>query len=192
MKTSDADETTDNARSSADHVGQATPPVALAKPAQATYQRKLPHIQRPGKTLFVTFNTHRRRPLPEAARQIALECSLFHHQRKLWMHAVVVMPDHVHLLFTPLREDEGSLYGMAEIMQAMKSVSSRLINRVLDRSGRVWQTESFDHVLRSDESVRQKAEYICQNPVRAGLGATADDYRWIWREWVEGLAGVSG
>jgi hypothetical protein len=41
--------------------------------------------------------------------------------------------------------------------------------------------------LRSDESARSKAEYVCQNPVRHGLVANENDYPWLWREWVEGV-----
>jgi hypothetical protein len=44
----------------------------------------------------------------------------------------------------------------------------------------VWEEESFDHVLRSDESLEDKREYIRQNPVRAGLVKTLEDYRWLW------------
>jgi len=50
----------------------------------------------------------------------------------------------------------------------------------------IWQHESFDHELRRDESLRQKAEYVCANPLRRGLVKTGEEYPWIWREWVEG------
>jgi len=40
--------------------------------------------------------------------------------------------------------------------------------------------ESFDHVLRSDESLKEKREYIRQNPMRAGLADRAEDYKWLW------------
>jgi REP element-mobilizing transposase RayT len=96
------------------------------------------------------------------------------------------MPDHVHILLTPARDDEGSTYGFAEIMSAIKGASSHRINQVLGRRGRVWQPESFDRAVRTAESLRQKAEYICENSVRAGLVDSVDEYRWIWREWVEG------
>ena len=42
--------------------------------------------------------------------------------------------------------------------------------------------------LRSDEDVRKRVEYICANPVRAGLSQHEDDYPWLWREWIEGAA----
>jgi REP element-mobilizing transposase RayT len=96
------------------------------------------------------------------------------------------MPDHVHMVFTPLRDEDGCTYGLSEIMQGIKGASVRSINKTLGRKGQVWQDESFDHVLRSDESVRAKVEYICQNPIRKGLVEEENDYPWLWREWVEG------
>ena len=65
-------------------------------------------------------------------------------------------------------------------MQSLKSVTAHRINKLLRRSGPVWEEESFDHVLRSDESLEDKREYIRQNPVRAGLAKRPEDYRWLW------------
>jgi len=65
-------------------------------------------------------------------------------------------------------------------MQGLKSTTAHRINKLLHRSGPVWEEESFDHVLRSDESLKQKCEYIRQNPVRAGLVQKPEDYRWRW------------
>ena len=47
-------------------------------------------------------------------------------------------------------------------------------------SGPVWEEESFDHVLRSDESLKEKCEYIWQNAVKAGLVKNPESYRWVW------------
>jgi putative transposase len=66
-------------------------------------------------------------------------------------------------------------------MHAIKGVSARRINVLLGRSGPVWQEEFFDHVLRSNDSLAEKIDYICQNPVRAGLVEIEGDYRWLWR-----------
>ena len=89
------------------------------------------------------------------------------------------MPDHVHLIFTPLYDGD-SLRSVAEIMQGIKSTSAHKINRLLSRSGQMWQRESFDRVLRREESIRAKVEYMVQNPVRAGLVKNAMEYRWLW------------
>ena len=98
------------------------------------------------------------------------------------------MPDHVHLLLTPQHDGEGHAYGTAQIMSGIKGAAAHAVNRLLNRTGRVWEAESFDRIVRSDESVRQKAEYICQNPVRAGVVSSEDEYPWLWRECVEGAA----
>ena len=92
------------------------------------------------------------------------------------------MPDHVHLLLTPLQDEEGSPYALPAILKLIKGASARSINKVLGTSGPVWQEESFDHVLRSQESLQEKLEYIRQNPVRRGLVKNPEDYRWLWVE----------
>ncbi len=96
------------------------------------------------------------------------------------------MPDHVHMVFTPLSDKDDNPYGFAEIMSGIKGASSHRINKALNRKGAVWQTESFDRVLRNDENTREKVEYICRNPIRMDLVEIEDDYPWLWREWIEG------
>jgi REP element-mobilizing transposase RayT len=157
-----------------------------AKPAKSEYRRTLPHYQVEDRPLFVTFATYKRWELPEGIRPLVLKHCLHDHGVKLQMHGAVVMPDHVHLIFTPLKDDEGNPFGLAEIMSGIKGSSAHSINKALKRRGPVWQFESFDHVLRSEEKLVEKVDYICQNPVRQRLVNNEDEYPWLWREWVEG------
>jgi len=145
------------------------------------YRRKLPHYQWLDKVYFVTFSTHRREVLAPKARDIVLETCLFGRGKMFQLHAAVVMPDHVHLLLTPLAEGEG-LISIPEIMQAIKGTSAHRINKYLGRKGRVWQEESFDRAMREVENVRGRIEYMLGNPVRAGLVKNPLDYRWLWKE----------
>ena len=92
------------------------------------------------------------------------------------------MPDHVHLLLTPLRDEGGWPYGLPSILKRIKGTSARSVNRLAASSGPVWQEESFDHVSRSNESFEEKLEYIRQNPVRRGLVRNPGDYHWLWTE----------
>jgi len=92
------------------------------------------------------------------------------------------MPDHVHLLFTALRDHAGWTFALPEILKAIKGTSARSINRLSGRIGPVWQDESFDHVLRGNESLVETMEYIRQNPVRRGLVSKPEDYQWLWIE----------
>ena len=92
------------------------------------------------------------------------------------------MPTHVHLLFTPLRDTDGWPFTLAHILKLIKGRSAWEINKMLQRHGPVWQDEFFDHVLRSDESLPAKTEYILQNPLRAGLVHGGERYPWCWEE----------
>jgi putative transposase len=147
----------------------------------AFYRRKLPHIQRDNKPHFVTFCSCQRWLLPAPARDIVLESCLHDDQVKLDVDVVVVMPDHVHMIFTPLiNQTAREVYSLAGIMDAIKGASAHKINRLLGRTGKVWQTESFDRVLRSSEKLDEKIQYILDNPVRQGLVSAWGEYRWLW------------
>jgi REP element-mobilizing transposase RayT len=168
--------------------------------AKYRYRRRLPHIQKADAALFITFCTGGRRVLPERARDLVLEHCLREGGilpfpdsvarapspaktlvvPRIRLHAVVVMPDHVHLLLTPLRDENGWPFPLVDILQCFKGATAHRINRLLRTSGPVWEEESFDHVLRSDESLKEKYEYIRHNPVAAGLVQKPEDYRWLW------------
>jgi REP-associated tyrosine transposase len=145
------------------------------------YHRTLPHYQRDDIPVFVTFATYHRWNLPDSARDVAVEACLHVHGTMCTMHGFVVMPDHIHMLFTALTDDRGTI-SLPEILQKVKSESAHRINKLLLRTGRVWQAESFDHVLRRAETIEAQLDYIRLNPVRAGLVRTPDEYKWMWFE----------
>jgi REP element-mobilizing transposase RayT len=148
---------------------------------KAFYRRKLPHLQRDDKAHFVTFCTHQRWRLPEWVRSLVLESCLHDNDIKMHLYAAVVMPDHVHLVFTPsVNVLASEVYPISEIMDAIKGASAHKVNRILGRRGKVWQTESFDRVLRSSENLDAKIIYILENPVRAGLVTEWKRYPWLW------------
>lgn len=139
----------------------------------------------------ITFCTIGRMSLDDNARDLVLGHCLREHGRRIHLHAVVIMPDHVHLILLPLRDQDGWPFPLVAILQCMKSATAHRINKRLHLSGPDWEEESFDHVLRSDESLREKCEYIRQNPVRKGLVQRAEQYRWLWVN-PELLPGVGG
>jgi REP element-mobilizing transposase RayT len=68
-------------------------------------------------------------------------------------------------------------------MEFWKSYTSRKIRplgqpRSTPAATTLWQREFFDHVLRSSESYSEKWNYVFDNPVRAGLVSTANDWRY--------------
>jgi putative transposase len=143
------------------------------------YRRKLPHYQWTDKTYFITFATRNREILPPHARDLILETCLIGNGKQYQLDAVVVMPDHVHLVLAPL-EDEAGPISLPEILQEIKSISAHRINKYLGRKGSLWQQESFDRAMREVENTLGKMEYVLGNPVRAGLVTNPFDYRWLW------------
>jgi REP element-mobilizing transposase RayT len=156
------------------------------------YRRNLPHLQRDYKPQFVTFCTKRRRILPGWARQIVLDCCLRDHGSKYNLYVAVVMPDHVHLILTPMVDlEQRAMVQVFEIMKAIKSASAHKINRQLGARGTVWQEESFDHVIRSSESLDAKIDYVIANPVRRGMVSVASEYPYAWRKPIETFSPIS-
>lgn len=84
----------------------------------------------------------------------------------------VVMPDHVHFFASP-HGDEGK--SLSRFMESWK----RWTQRGIQQRGLVafrWQKEFFDHLLRSEESYEGKWQYVRENPLRAGLVATPEEW----------------
>jgi putative transposase len=76
--------------------------------------------------------------------------------------------------------EKSEVFSLARITKGIKGTSAHLINRQLGRPGPVWQTESFDRVLRVSEKLDEKIAYILDNPVRKGLVSSQEEYRWLW------------
>ena len=66
------------------------------------YRRRLPHYQKPNIPLFVTFCKLTKEAFPDAARTFVLRRCMQGNGSKFALHAAVMMPEHVHLLLTPL------------------------------------------------------------------------------------------
>ena len=92
--------------------------------------------------------------------------------RQFELHAGVVMPNHVHVLLTPI-------ISPSKLLQSVKGFSAREANKILGRTGEpFWQAESYDHWVRNETEFQKIVAYIEDNPVGAGLAATPEDYRW--------------
>ena len=88
------------------------------------------------------------------------------------MHAWAIMPNHVHLLFTPH-------VNVSRLLGSLKGASAKRANLLLGRTGRpFWQDESYDHLVRNDEELRRIQRYIENNPVLAGLAIRPEEYSW--------------
>jgi putative transposase len=88
------------------------------------------------------------------------------------MHGYVIMANHVHLLVLPH-------VASSRMLQTLKGYTARKANELLGRTGQpFWQAESYDHWVRDAAEAGRVRAYIENNPVKAGLVARAEDYRW--------------
>ncbi|HHH28767.1 MAG TPA: DUF1156 domain-containing protein, partial [Polyangiaceae bacterium] len=89
------------------------------------------------------------------------------------LHAWVVMPNHVHVLVTPL-------YGnsLSSIVHSWKSYTAKQANDLLGRTGSFWAKDYFDRMIRDERHFNAVLAYIHNNPVKARLCETPEAWRW--------------
>jgi len=80
----------------------------------------------------------------------------------------VIMPDHLHVFASPTN-DEVTLETWVKFWKSRFSKSH-------PEKAKRWQTDHWDKRLRSSESYEEKWLYVQQNPVRAGLVETPDEW----------------
>ena len=88
-----------------------------------------------------------------------------------WLGRYVLMADHLHV-FVALDDEKITL---ANWTKSLKNSLSKAL-RIQKISAPHWQKTFFDHVLRSSESYSEKWEYVCENPVRAGVVKQSEDW----------------
>jgi REP element-mobilizing transposase RayT len=116
---------------------------------------------------------------------IVRDAMLHFHGLRYDVFAYVIMPSHLHWIFRPRAEwveeleMQGSVRSPREtIMHSLLSFTALEMNRALHRKGPVWQSESYDRCLRSDEELMRVTEYVENNPVKAGLCRRPEDWEW--------------
>ncbi len=95
----------------------------------------------------------------EEARLIVADAILYKDGVDYIVLAFVIMPNHVHLLIQPLENKE-----TGKILHSIKRFSAHAINKRLGRTGKLWQSESFDRLVRSPAHLDNCLDYIKANP----------------------------
>jgi putative transposase len=174
-------------------VGEAFRPPATARPSRVVTRKRnrlsLDVYQGPGR-FFLTITTQNRRPWfrqPQIVRHCAIALRKACEEKGFTVEAYCFMPDHLHLLV--LTDAENDLIRMVHRFKQQTGWWFR--NRCAagglkasptsptERSV-LWQKSYYDHVLRQDEDVREVIRYILENPIRAGLVESANDYPYSW------------
>jgi len=98
----------------------------------------------------------------------------FFHGQRYELGPWVVMPNHVHVIVRPLGAQL-----LDEIVKSWKGFTGREANKLLQRTGQAfWAREYYDHLVRDDRARARLADYIHDNPVKAGLCARWEDWKW--------------
>ena len=107
---------------------------------------------------------------PEIAETVE-NALLFFEGQRYGLETWVVMPNHVHALFTPM-----AAHSFSEILHSWKSYTSNAANRLLGRSGEFWYPDYYDRFIRDEQHFVRAVEYIEMNPVVAGLCLRPEDW----------------
>lgn len=144
---------------------------------------------------FVTTKTHHNVKIfnKEENTELFLRV-LFEVRQKLNFSLIgfVIMPDHLHLMVVPDRRNT-----ISDVMRHLKGRFARLYNKsrrinsadygkkvIVDRTGNlspsranIWQESFYDHVIRNEQELLEKLNYIHNNPVTAKMVAKPEDYK---------------
>lgn len=121
---------------------------------------------------FITASTYQRRTLFQTDRMALLLVDVFSNyrlQNKYLLHEFVVMPDHFHVLLSPVASLE-------KAVQLIKGGFSYRAKRELEFSGEIWEKSFYDRRVRDAEEYERIRIYIHQNPVKRGLVKTVGEY----------------
>ncbi len=126
------------------------------------------------RTYFITANSWAGRSIFQSERSASLLIeTLFDYRAngKYQLHEFVVMPNHIHLLFTPAPE-----LTLERVVQFIKGGFSHRAGKQLGPSLGIWERGYVDHRIRGTQDYESHRDYIHQNPVRKGLASSPEQY----------------
>jgi putative transposase len=145
----------------------------------------LTRFHQSGQSHFVTFCCyHRRRLFTTDESRRVFESGLERVRRsfKLHVYGYVVMPEHVHLLFSEPQQDT--------LADALKSLKQGVSRRLIGDAEHFWQKRYYDFNIRNYPQLVEKLRYIHRNPVERGLCERPEDWKWSsFRHYATGCEG---
>lgn len=143
-------------------------------------RKRPPRQEFEGCTYFITVRLLDRKSVdltdPPLASVLVGALRYFDDERYL-LFDYTVMPDHMHFILKPLQVD-GRTVALSAILHSLKSYTAHEINKLLNRTGAVWEDGAHDHVIRNRLDFEEKTQYIFLNAVRAEL--VSDPLEWPW------------
>ena len=152
----------------------------------------MPNFRRyyvPGGTYFFTVVAHERRPILDsdvARSDLRAAIRAVRSKHPFTMTAVVLLPDHLHAVWTLPAGDADYSGRWAKIKEKFTRVHLRrggaeggVSRSRRGRRGRgVWQERFWEHTVRDEDDLKRCVDYLHSNPVKHGLVSRARDYPW--------------
>lgn len=129
----------------------------------------------PKGTYFITFPTFRRTRLfvvEDYAKLFLKTLYSYNRQGAFFLHAFVLMPEHVHLLITPAPDKT-----LERVVQLIKGGYSHDFGLNFGKKKEIWQRGFTDHRIRNPQDFALHHGYIHQNPVKRGLVESSAEYK---------------
>lgn len=126
-------------------------------------------------TYFVTSSTWEQREIFRAdplAKLLVETLLQYRDEGQFLLHEFVVMPNHVHLILTPLG------IALERAMQYIKGGYSHRVKVEMNSKVNLWQRGFTDHRIRDAEDYESHRAYIHLNPVKARLVEAPEQYPW--------------
>ena len=95
----------------------------------------------------------------ETAAQIVKDSLEYYNGQQYLLHAWCIMPNHVHTVYEPLGNTP-----QRTILGGWKSSTAHAINKALNRKGRLWQVDSYNHIIRTVAEYYNQMQYVWNNP----------------------------
>ena len=140
-----------------------------------------------GGTYFFTLVTHQRQPIFSEITAITLLRESFQYTLKslpFTVVASVIMPDHLHFIWTLPPED----CNFSTRWRLIKSHFSRywcknlpgseITSRAKKGEREIWQRRFWEHLIRDETDLCRHIDYIHYNPVKHGLVNSPSDWKY--------------
>jgi putative transposase len=136
-------------------------------------KRRLPHWRIPESLYFLTFRVHPEQVnLNDDEKTLITKSLKFFNQDRYDLYAYVVMDDHCHVIVQPFNEQP-----LEKITHSWLSFSAHELQKTSGRTGSIWQREPYDRIIRSQNDLAEKTQYIIENPWRKNGNLT--EYKWV-------------
>ncbi len=131
------------------------------------------HATNNSQTYFVTSDTWERRALFRADpwARLFFKMLLLHRDKAYLLHEFVLIPDHFHLLITPL-------ISLERAVQLIKGRFSYRVKKEIGSNAEIWRRGFSDHRIRDAEDYEKHVPYIRLNPVKKRLCENPAEYKY--------------